>query len=598
MLSAFGRAPSHQVESATYHGQHAVCVLLRQGPDTLNPAAQPHESSRRAIVACGYYELASGTAGRLEPPFANGNAGRLQHVLADGRPAALAQGDGVYAFASWDRECERLTAGVDKLGMRPLYWRALPGGGHAIASELKTLIALAPMPRTNWAALEEQLSFGFIFGDHTLFQGVDRFGIAEVIEFDRRGVRRAQSEDFLSGISVSDQSLETFVEEQHELFDRTMHRLSRLYDARESSMLTLSGGHDSRRVLAWMISRDIRPKAYTVPEVRPDGSEYESAIVAELCRSAGLDGQAIYPTSVLERLSVSDARDVSTDFQADEHGFSVMLAMAIAPTPRINFDGLAAGSQLSGSFVTPRLFRAGADDSFLSSLPRSARFWLSFPGEDTAPPLAQRVRAELSRWAGDPNRFAYFYLASRTRREIALAPLCIQANVFESLYPFLDRQMMRSALRFPPQLKIGAGLQGRLANKQCPLLANIPTIYSTGIAKDQRYCIRMGAIEHGARRATLKRAANARLQAACYPKGSRQQWRFQAARAVAAVGQGERRLRWEHAKAAKIDQLLNFERLGESTDRYIAAADDVARQYGTHAGWCQSLGDPGWRQCS
>ncbi|MES1930688.1 hypothetical protein SADO_15609 [Salinisphaera dokdonensis CL-ES53] len=596
-VGALGRSPGQHVEAKTYRGEKAVCLLLRQGPDPLNGETQPVETGRHATVCCGYYLGPDDQARRAAGIVGDNSTQRLQTALTNKGTQGLADGDGVYAFACWDSEAEHLTAGVDKLGMRPLYWRALPGGGYALASELKALLVLAPMPATNWAAWEEQLTFGFLFGDHTPFEGIERFSVAEAIQFDDKRLTRSRSEDLLAGIDIRDRPLGEFVEEQHAVFDNTMRRLCGLYDAPGSSMLTLSGGHDSRRMLAWLLTHDIRPNAFTVPEVRPDGSEYESAIVAQLCRDAGIEGYAVYPSSVADRVAVGDARDLASDFQSDEHCFSVTLAMAVAPGGRVNFDGLAAGSQLSGSFVNPRLFQDGANEVFLASLPCSVRRWLSIPPSD-APPLAERVRQQLERWGDHPNRFAYFYLLSRTRREIALAPLSIQANVFESLCPFLDRAMMLSALSFPPEHKIGAGLQGRLADKQCPMLAHVPTIYSKGVAEDRRYATQMGAIEQGARRETLKRASTLQLRDAGFPKGSRQRWRFQAARMMAALGRGQSRLRWEQSKAEKLSQLGHFEQVTGSTARYLAAADQVAAQYGSRADWSRSLQDPGRRLCS
>jgi asparagine synthase (glutamine-hydrolysing) len=49
----------------------------------------------------------------------------------------------MFAFAMWDRHERTLTAARDAFGIKPLYWAAGPGG-IALASEKKSLLALAP----------------------------------------------------------------------------------------------------------------------------------------------------------------------------------------------------------------------------------------------------------------------------------------------------------------------------------------------------------------------------------------------------------------------------------------------------------------------
>lgn len=62
---------------------------------------------------------------------------------------------GMFAFAIWDRQERQLTAVRDRLGVKPLVYAELPGGGIALASEPKALHALG-VPRVEdpqaWAS--------------------------------------------------------------------------------------------------------------------------------------------------------------------------------------------------------------------------------------------------------------------------------------------------------------------------------------------------------------------------------------------------------------------------------------------------------------
>ncbi len=80
--------------------------------------------------------------------------------------------NGMFAFALWDSRRKRLLLARDHLGIKPLYYAELPGGGLAFASELK---ALLPVP--GWSreidplALDWFLATRYIPSPRTIYQG-------------------------------------------------------------------------------------------------------------------------------------------------------------------------------------------------------------------------------------------------------------------------------------------------------------------------------------------------------------------------------------------------------------------------------------------
>lgn len=80
--------------------------------------------------------------------------------------------NGMFAFALWDARRRRLLLARDHLGIKPLYYAELPGGGLAFASELK---ALLPVP--GWSreidplALDWFLATRYIPSPRTIYLG-------------------------------------------------------------------------------------------------------------------------------------------------------------------------------------------------------------------------------------------------------------------------------------------------------------------------------------------------------------------------------------------------------------------------------------------
>ena len=81
---------------------------------------------------------------------------------------------GMYGFALWDSNAQRLVLAVDHIGMKPLYLHERDGK-LLFASEVKALFADPDTPREmNMPVLDTYLAFGYMVGPETLFEGVRR----------------------------------------------------------------------------------------------------------------------------------------------------------------------------------------------------------------------------------------------------------------------------------------------------------------------------------------------------------------------------------------------------------------------------------------
>lgn len=71
----------------------------------------------------------------------------LVHGLAESGPDFLAQVNGMFALAFWDRARRKLLLARDRLGIKPLYYALIPGG-IVFGSELKALLVHPRCPRS------------------------------------------------------------------------------------------------------------------------------------------------------------------------------------------------------------------------------------------------------------------------------------------------------------------------------------------------------------------------------------------------------------------------------------------------------------------
>jgi len=91
---------------------------------------------------------------------------------------------GMYAFALFDSERQKLILARDRLGIKPLFYALLPDR-LVFASELKAILPLLPTtPDINPAALSQFLHSRFTTGEETIFKGIRRVAPGEIVEID------------------------------------------------------------------------------------------------------------------------------------------------------------------------------------------------------------------------------------------------------------------------------------------------------------------------------------------------------------------------------------------------------------------------------
>jgi asparagine synthase (glutamine-hydrolysing) len=188
-------------------------------------------------------------------------------------PEVLLQGDqykmlkslkGSFAFACLDAAKNLLNLVSDKFGSRPLYYSSF-AGGFVFASEIKALLALSQInKKPNLQAFADCYHFGFVLGDKTLFSDIHLLPPGSILTYDIKTGNLSitqywQLHDIFPAKEQDGELSE--VSEVASLFGEAVNnRLGQL----ESIGVSLSGGLDSRAILAAMKERAKGVHSYTL----------------------------------------------------------------------------------------------------------------------------------------------------------------------------------------------------------------------------------------------------------------------------------------------------------------------------------------------
>jgi asparagine synthase (glutamine-hydrolysing) len=94
---------------------------------------------------------------------------------------------GMFAFAIWDEQEQRLFCARDRFGIKPLAY-TLVGDTLYIASEAKALLPFIPKIETDDDALLDYLAFQFCLSGKTLFKGISELPAAHTMRVERGSI--------------------------------------------------------------------------------------------------------------------------------------------------------------------------------------------------------------------------------------------------------------------------------------------------------------------------------------------------------------------------------------------------------------------------
>jgi len=212
----------------------------------------------------------------------------LESIARRGLDATLADLNGMFAIALWDRARGELHLIRDRLGIKPIFYATTPRG-TCFASELKALFAIgAPLGPIDASSVASFLRFGYVPAPHTIFRDVKKVMPGEVVTIDRAGGVTRRTYWSLAAVARMGRSAPLDLSDE-EAADR-LHDL--LADAVSGQMISdvplgafLSGGIDSSTIVALMAAAGRGPvRSFSIgfPEAGYDESGYAAAVAQHL----------------------------------------------------------------------------------------------------------------------------------------------------------------------------------------------------------------------------------------------------------------------------------------------------------------------------
>jgi len=270
----------------------------------------------------------------------------IVHLYEDRGPAFVEPLRGMFGIALWDSKRRRLVLARDRVGIKPLYYWATPGG-IAFASELRSFLVLDQFPRRiDPNAIARYLSLGYIPDPWCVFEGVRKLPPGHILEWNAEsGVR---TEQYWSPVGPENTHLDerTAIEELRRML------LAEVGSHLESEVplgAFLSGGVDSSSVVALM-TRLMTRRVQTFSIGFEDRRFNEAPDAALVARELGTDHTELILKPDADRLIEDVIRACDEPF-ADSSALPTLLVSQLARrevTVALSGDG---GDELFGGYT-------------------------------------------------------------------------------------------------------------------------------------------------------------------------------------------------------------------------------------------------------
>jgi hypothetical protein len=402
--------------------------------------------------------------------------GTPAHAFGHRIPRKAGTPDGIHAAWQWDGAT--LHVEQDRYGLWPLFYFTAPRR-ICLSTSIRTLIELGARTDLDDAALAVFLRVGFFLGDDTALAAVRALPPGARVawsdgRFSVTGARPGIAPRKLS----RDEAMDAYVE----LFRNAMAR--RAGDGRRF-VVPLSGGRDSRHIALALDEIAAPPEHFVTVRHYPPRNDADLTVAAHCARELGVRHVKLEQTA--DPIAAECEKNAHTSWCSDEHVQFLPLRRHLQGVPAV-FDGIGGDVLSAGLFLRPRaveLCARGDLDGLVTfvltgydneHVERGMAAILSRGGAGrfSAARARERVRQELETHLDAADPVSSFFFWNRTRREVALAPYGLLANVPAVFAPYLDHDVYDLLASLPFTLTADKRFHDDAIARAYPEFAHVP----------------------------------------------------------------------------------------------------------------------------
>jgi len=182
--------------------------------------------------------------------------------------------DGIFIIYIYDKSKKRVLIITDRHGLRMHYWGLL-NGTFSVADSATDVAKSIGNSSLNYQSFESFYELGFLMGEHTLFNDIKLCKPATIMIYDLQ--REMVSQNYYwTWAKVKHLSI-CFDDAVDELGHRFIQSVKKRFNKNEKTGVSLSGGLDSRAIVAAMNHLEPDYKGYAYTFGAPNSSDYTIA---------------------------------------------------------------------------------------------------------------------------------------------------------------------------------------------------------------------------------------------------------------------------------------------------------------------------------
>jgi asparagine synthase (glutamine-hydrolysing) len=279
---------------------------------------------------------------------------------------------GMFAIVIWDKRKQRLVLARDRIGIKPLYY-SIGKESLFFASEAKGILAAGVKREIDRQALWDYLSFNFVPGPRSIFEGIKKLGAGEMLVWESSslvGKAKVRIKKYWDYPQTRSQKQELRSENKVE-----KELMKKLKEAVKISMVSdvpvgafLSGGIDSSAVVG-MASKVTKEKLKTFSVGFEDESYDETNYARLVAKRFGTRHQVLKVKYKVKEVVLEMAKCFDEPF-GDSSAFGLFLVSGAAkPHVKVILTG-DGGDEVFGGYV---IYQADKLLRFYSLLPKVMR---------------------------------------------------------------------------------------------------------------------------------------------------------------------------------------------------------------------------------